>query len=572
MDAAPGPSLAVNGVVADFAAETLRDRAGNPVALRPQAFAVLRYLAEHPGRLVSKDELMAAVWPGVAVTDDSLVQCIHDIRRAIGDEAHAVLKTVPRRGYKLALPAAGATVAARWPRGRALAAGLATALVIGVAGAWWLARPEAPGGVPLVAVLPFEAVSDDESARLLARGLTEDVITDLGRIPEFAVLASGAIAGYRGGDADPRKVGAELGAAFVVEGSIARDADRARVTAQLIDARTGGSLWSDRWDRPAADLFAVQTEIAETIANRLGGGAGLVQEAGRIAARRKPPGDLGAYELYLLGTEKLEQVTRADIDEAVRLLGRAVAIDPGFARAWIELSHSHGLLAWNFGVEPERNMAAGRAAAERALALDPGDSEAHIAVGKMAAFEGDQARTKAAFDTALQLAPNAAEILTFYAGYASGFGEAERGAEVADRAIQLEPNFPRWKIGMYAYAYFMAGRYEDTLAMIARQSEADYYKDTWALRAGALAALGREAEARAVSAKAAAARPDVTIESLLNDPMYIDAERRRLVDTLRPAGFAACALPEALAGIAAPRRLPECEGRAEAAAPGIESP
>ena len=112
MDVEPVPCFVVNGIAADFGEEILRDRAGRRIPLRPQAFAVLRYLAEHPGRLVTKDELMAAVWPGIAVTDDSLVQCIGEVRRAIGDEAHAVVRTVPRRGYRLALPAEPAPVPA----------------------------------------------------------------------------------------------------------------------------------------------------------------------------------------------------------------------------------------------------------------------------------------------------------------------------------------------------------------------------------------------------------------------------------------------------------------------------
>jgi TolB-like protein/DNA-binding winged helix-turn-helix (wHTH) protein len=516
----------INGVTVDLGSETLRAADGTPRVLRPQSFATLRYLIENPNRLVTKDELMDAVWHEVAVTDDSLVQCIHEIRRAIGDETHAMLVNVPRRGYRLVIPEAAGVPQERSRRRRVVAAALvvaaAAALALG-ASSWRRTPPAAP---PLVAVLPFEAVSEDASAARLAQGLTGDLITDLARFPEFAVLAAGTTSGY-GGAADPRRVGAELGALFVIAGSIDRQADRVRVTARLTDVAGGSLLWSDRWERPADDVFAVQSEIAETIANRLGGGAGLVQETGRIAARRKPPRSLGAYELYLLGTERLERTTRPDVEAAIALLDRAVAIDPGFARAWIELSHSHGLLGWNFGVEPETNMAAGRTAAERALALDPGDPEAHIAVGKMAAFNGDLARTEVAFDTALRLAPNAAEILTFYAGWASSFGKAERGAEVADRAIRLEPNFPMWKVGMYAYAYFMAGRYAETLAMIARQEEKDYYKDTWAVRAGALAALGREAEAREVSGRAAAARPDVSLESLINDPLYSDAELRR---------------------------------------------
>jgi TolB-like protein len=529
----PGGSLRVNGVVVDLVAETLRDRDGRPVELRPRAFAVLRHLVENPGRLVTKNELIAAVWPGLAVTDDSLVQCIHEIRRALGDEARSVLKTVPRRGYKLASPDAGAD-------------------------------PAATGSLPLVAVLPFQALSDDESARLLAKGLTEDAITDLTRMPEFEVLTSGATEGYRG--ADPRTAGVALKAAFVVRGSIARDGDRVRVTAQLVDAATGSSLWSDRWDRPADDFFAVQAEIAERIANRLGGGAGIVQEAGRNAARRKPPASLSAYELYLLGTEKQEKVNRVDVLEAVKLLERAVEIDPGFARAWIGLHDCYGNLV-TFGVDPAGNRERAEAAAQRALALDPGDPEAHAAMGWRLGLRGDIARARAEFETALQLAPNAAEILTYLCSWLSAFGEPERGAALVDRLVRLEPNFPMRRARHFSYAYFQAGRYEDVLAMIDRLAPETWWPQTYAFHAGSLAALGRLEEARAASAKAAAARPDVTIESLINAPRYSEAERRRFIDTLRPAGFPACAAPEALARIDNPRRLPECLARAGAGDP-----
>jgi DNA-binding winged helix-turn-helix (wHTH) protein len=130
------PALTLNNVIADFGAGALYDRSGTPIPLRPQAFAVLRCLAERPGRLVSKDELMAAVWPVVAVTDDSLVQAIGDIRRAIGDEAHAVIRTVPRRGYRLVPPKTDAEPSTRIVRKWIVAAGVAAVLAVGGAGAW----------------------------------------------------------------------------------------------------------------------------------------------------------------------------------------------------------------------------------------------------------------------------------------------------------------------------------------------------------------------------------------------------------------------------------------------------
>ena len=564
MQASTRLRLAGNGVAVDFAGDRLVDAHGAPVPLRPQAFAVLRLLASRPGEVVGKSEIMATVWPGIAVTDDSLVQAIGDIRRAIGDDRHAVLRTAPRRGYKLVPPEAAASLSP-WRRRWRVAAAAAALLALAAGGTWWLAPRPGSAGVPLVAVLPFTTVSDDAAARRLADGLTEDVITDLARFPEFEVLAGGATAPWRGRPADPRTVGAALGAGFVVAGSIDRDAERVRIAAQLHDAGDGRSLWANRWDRPAADVFAIQAEIAETIANRLGGGAGLVQETGRIAARRKAPANLSAYELYLLGTERLEQVTQPEVEAALDLLTRSVELDPGLARAWIEIFHCRGLLA-NFGADPARNRELAYAAATRALALDPSDAEAHAVYASALGERNDFVRAEVEFDTALRLAPNAAEILIFYIGWASTFGEPERGADLVERAIRLDPNYPTWANRPFANANFMAGRYAKAVAFFERLGTERHNRWSWAAHAGALAALGRRDEAAALVAQALAAYPELSIELIVNEPGWSEAEHRRFAETMRLAGFPPCAGPEALAEIVQPVRLPECGGGRQAEA------
>ena len=249
-------------------------------------------------------------------------------------------------------------------------------LLIVAATSWQFWPTTTVSGKPSVAVLPFGSHSGDEATARLANGLTEDIITDLARFPEFQVIARNSTEQYRDKPTSPSEVGKTLDAAFVVEGSIQREADRVRITAQLVDAKTGKNLWSERWDRLAKDLFAIQSEISEQLSNRLGGGAGLIQEAGRFTAHRRPPENLNAYELYLLGTERLERVTQPDVEEALRLLTRAVELDPGLARAWVELHHTHGLLA-GFGVEPDKNQRLSAEAAQRAVELDPRDAEAH---------------------------------------------------------------------------------------------------------------------------------------------------------------------------------------------------
>jgi TolB-like protein/DNA-binding winged helix-turn-helix (wHTH) protein len=446
--------LRIGGAELDLPGGRVRASDGTETELRPQSAAVLAVLAARRGEMVSKNDLHAAVWGDIAVTEDSLVQCIGDIRRALGADRDAIT-TVPRRGYRLVLPAPEAAARRPW-RLRALAAGAGVVVLAAVAAAgWWLWRETETSAPPLVAVLPFEALSDDTSARRLAAGVTDDLITDLTRFREFGVLARNTTRRYA--DADPRRVRDELGAKFVVSGSIDRQEGALRVTAQLVDAATGGNLWSERWERPDQDVFAVQSEIAEAVANRLGG---VVEETGRMAARRKPPESLTAYELYLLGSEQLGEFTRPGFEAAYDLLTRAVELDPGLARAWIDLYFVHKQLA-NLGIDPERNRALGIAAAERAVALDPGDPEAHVVHGSSFGIRDDFVRAEAEYETALRMAPNSAEILIAYIGWASSFGEAERGADLVERAIRLDPHYKPSADRMFAIAYFMAGRYEE---------------------------------------------------------------------------------------------------------------
>ena len=176
---------------------------------------------------------------------------------------------------------------------------------------------------------------------------------------------------------------------------------------------------------------------------------------------------------------------------------------------------------------------------------------------------GDIARAKAELDTALRLAPGSAEILTFYAGWTASFGEPERGAEMVDQVIRLNPNYPMWTAGPFSYAYFMVGRYEDALKMLERLTPDNYNRWRWMLRSGSLAGLGRIEEAQASVKEALKHHSDMTVEDMINAPGVSAVERKRYLETLPLAGFPLCASREALAKIAKPVRLPECETRSE---------
>ncbi|MCV9966874.1 adenylate/guanylate cyclase domain-containing protein [Pararhizobium sp. BT-229] len=424
--------------------------------------------------------------------------------------------------------------------------------------AWQFWPVELASAKPSVAVLPFDNLGGDEATGRLADGMTEDIITDLSRVSEIDVIARNSTEAYKGKPADVRQIGRDLNVRYVLEGSIQRQGERIRATAQLIDAQTGTHVWSQRWERPAQDVFAVQTEIADSILSQFEVSTGPIKSAEHDAARRKRPKSLTAYDLNLLGVEKQLSPTAKSVAESIEILKQAVATDPGYARAWINLAWAHSMAA-SYGAEWEASNRAGLEAAERAVELDPNDAEAHAVLGHMLGLRGEFDRAKTELDIALRLNPGSFGIITSYVGWASGFGEPKRGAELADRAIRLNPNYKPWASNPLRYAYFHAGRYEDALKVMERQTPDNYDNYGWVERAASFAALGRKADAEATVKEALRRYPDLTIETMANDQAFSAAEHQRHIETMRLAGFPACAKPEALAKLAKPLRLPECE-------------
>jgi tetratricopeptide (TPR) repeat protein len=390
--------------------------------------------------------------------------------------------------------------------------------------------------------------------------MTEDIITDLSRYRDLDVMARNATAAYAGKPVDIRAVGKALDVGYVLEGSVQRSGEQVRVTAQLIEADRGTHLWSERWDRPATDVFAVQAEVAEQVATRLAASGGAILEAERVAGRRARPEDLEAYDLYRMGQEAMGHLTKESIEEAIRWLEQAVDQDPRLARAWVALAAAHDL-TMRYGADADTARAAAMQAIRRGVELDPQDEAAHATLGHILGMAGDLPRAKAEFETALRLNPSDVGILTSYAGWASKFGEPERGAQAADRAIRLNPNYSASAAGYYKLAYMMAGRYEDALRLVEHEDPLTRTRGGWVQAAVTYAALGRQGEARATVLEALNRYPDLTTESFaLNSPGYTDTERQRLVEGMQSAGFPPCIKPEQLQAMTARvHRLPECQ-------------
>lgn len=493
--------FAINGVAVDLANETLRDASGNLLVLRPQCFAVLRHLVENQNHLVTKDELMASVWPGTAVTDDSLVQCIHEIRRALGDDGHAVLKTVPKRGYRLDLPAdagagvvtAGATDAAAeiipapanaatsrtstptfGPRRGwlATAAGVVL-LVFATAFAWWLSGGSRDaslpqGGPPSIAVLPFDNLGDDPEQAYFADGITEDLITDLSKISGVFVIARNSVWPYRGKAVEISRVSKELGVRYVLEGSVRREGDTLRINAQLIDAVEGHHLWAERYDGTLSDVFALQDKVIASIVSAL---AVKLTSAEAAVTGEVETTNPQAYDALLLGLEHLHRETEADTNKAITLFEKSIALDPDYSRAYAALAAAQlriALTNWytTSGAGMDRAYAALRE--NLAKSLERPTSLAYATAAVWAQQAGRNEDALAYIDKAQALAPNDPEVLVSKALLHNATGRAAEAEAELRMAMRLDPGFAPGTLRALSMALHHQGKYQAAIDAVER--------------------------------------------------------------------------------------------------------
>jgi TolB-like protein/Flp pilus assembly protein TadD len=494
-------------------------RGADAVSIAPQVFDLLDYLIRNRERVVSKDDLINAVWNGRVVSDAALTTRLNIARGVIADsgEKQRLIKTLPRKGFRFV----GTVQEVQRPADTALTVSPATPRLS-------------------IVVLPFANIGGDPEQDYFVDGVTESLTTDLSRISGSFVIGRHTAFAYRGKAADLKKIGRELNVRYVLEGSVQRGGNRLRVNAQLIDAETGNHLWAERFEKPVADLFDMQDEIVSRLANTLN--AQLIEVEARRAERSTDPDTMDLYfqgwALENSGTT-LEYITQAQV-----FFDRALAIEPGNVEALVGSARVKAAIGANFlrddGIA---QFAAAEAAITRALSHAPNHARAHSVLGFVQACTNRAVQGIAECERALALDRNLADAHGFV-GLAKFFlGRGEETEAHIDEALRLSPrdnNAYRWFM-FVGLAKLFLGADVEAVAWLRRSIEANRnHPGPHCFLAAALALLGSLDEARAAAQAGLALNPTFTLRRYRaraqSDHMAYLAGRERVYEGMRIAG------------------------------------
>ena len=475
-------------------------RAGAPVSLTPKAFDVLIFLVQNPHRLVTKEELLEAVWGDTFVEEGNLTQYISHLRKALDDSSEdgRLIVTIARKGYQFTgsvavseaaeitkeaavqVPATGSSGAGAQPvlelpiretlprpakewRKPAILGALALILVVAGYMFWRHFRPMTPAKRERIrlAVLPFQNLTGDPNKEYLADGLTEETISQLGRLnPEqLGVIARTSVMGYKHKDVRLDQIGRDLSVQYVLENSLRESSDHIRLTAQLIQVKDQTHLWSQDYDYPAKDILNVEDDVAKSVARQIQLSLNPQQQADLTQSRPVNP---EAFDAYLQGYHFFQGSTDKDADMAAKYFERATQLDPSYALAWAWLSRARNWQA-NEGLIPmEEGRRLAREAVERALSLNPSLAEAHAQMGRIKwQVDYDWAGANASFQRAVALEPGNPEHVSLAALPAVCFGRFDEALQLDRQAIDLDPlNAGSW--ASLAETEFMMGQLDQS--------------------------------------------------------------------------------------------------------------
>ena len=470
-------------------------RAGRAVPIERIPLELLFLLVEHRGELVTRQEILDRVW-GKHVfvdTDNAINTAVRKIRLALRDnpESPRFLHTVPAKGYRfdaqiLQGPGADVSIAAPLPppsaavgvgpqqRRWALWIALAAAIFVFAAYStrmYWSQRTKASSGKVMLVVMPFVNMNDDPRQDYFVDGITEEMIAQLGSLDpaRLGVIARTSSMQYKGAHKDAAQIARELGASYLLEGSVRRDGQRIRVTAQLIQANDQTHLWADSFDRDLNDILKLQSEVARDIAARIQ--LTLSEQTERRLARAASLNS-EAHEAYLRGLQSWNLRTKDAFEQAIADFNHAIQIDPNYAPAYSGLAHTY-MLAPVFGLSgPVEAMPRARSAAARAVAINGSLGEAHTVLGFVNAhFDHDWPGAEREFRRAIELNPSDAASHFFYSNsYLSPLGRHEEAIAEMKEAVRLDP-FSLPIQSFLGRTYIWARKYDEAEAQFQKTNQ-----------------------------------------------------------------------------------------------------
>ncbi len=460
---------------------------GYKIPLAPKAFELLRALVEHPGQVVTREELRAKLWAADTFVefDDSLNHTVKKLRQALGDSAEnpQFIETLPRYGYRFIASVESPCAPARKPaprrtRGTAAFVVGAALLALGAAllgfnvGGWRGRLFGRASGPPIrsLAVLPLSNLSGDPQQDYFADGMTDALITDLAKVQAVKVISRTSVMQFKDAKKPLPEIARMLGVDGIIEGSVQRYGEHVRITVQLIRAPTDAHLWAKSYERDTRDVLSLQGEIAQAVAHEIR--AALTPEESTYLVRASPVNP-EAYELYLKGRYHSNRRTLPGFEKSIQLFQQALAKDSGFALAYAGIAESYGLLAFYGGASSREAFPKAKAAALRAVELDSSLSEAHAALGFVLFYgDWDWPTTEIELKHAIELKPSYVVSHHWYAEYLSAMGRHDQAIAEIKRAQELDPLSPLlFAIG--GEVYILARRYDEVIEQCQRALDLD---------------------------------------------------------------------------------------------------
>jgi adenylate cyclase len=507
--------------VLDEALGSLTAPDGAQTVLRPKTLELLCLMLGSPGRVIARSEILDTVWPGLFVTDDSITQCVVEIRKAMGAGGTELLKTIPRRGYLLQ-----AEVAMEPPPAGASSLPLLS--------------PRADDR-PSIAVLPFRRDVQDPQEAYFSDGIIEGIVHVLSGLDGLFVVSRGSALTFAQDTTDLRAAGERLGVRYVLYGGVRRAGGRLRITTELTDAGTGRILRSDRYDGAEADLFDLQDRIAEQVVAAL---APEVRAEEVARALRKPPSDQTAYDLVLRALDEMSRMDRASLLRAQALLEQASARDPGYALAHCNIAFRHALwVAQGFSQDVAADAEASARAAAAALDRDGRDGMAMaLRAIQLGYLHHDFAQARELLDKAVSASPSCALAWSYGALVRCWRGEGEEAVRCAERAVRLAPmdSFTFLHQHSLAQANYTVGNLDAAIEWARRSSALNgQHAPNWRLLLSSLAAAGRVDGLSEARQSFLAVEPDFSLRRFLARTPLRGEIRERFAAGLRLAGLPA---------------------------------